>query len=297
LRIRIDAVKRCSFAAVVALALCGCAPRFQPVKSPALLEPMPASIARVELRYSNMYLLRKGAHVALVDAGAPSDVERATAALRAEGLEPGAVELVVLTHGHGDHAGLGSFFQKAGAKVVVGRGDELQTTKGENDEMTPQSLFARMLKPFVRLDYPTFTPDLVVDDELNLGPFGFDGVRARHMPGHTRGAIVVLVGNKDAIVGDQMLGGIWGGLFHAGSAGDHYYQLDAERNKCNVHTLLEEGFETFHLGHGGPVSRDAVLGWEKSWRRPCSSGPEKGSEKGSEEDSSAREHAQRGASE
>lgn len=62
---------------------------------------------------------------------------------------------------------------------------------------------------------------------------------------------------------DQILGGIWGGMFHVESTGDHD-QLEPDR------TLLERGLETFHLGHGGPVTRDAFEQWGRSWPdKPC----------------------------
>jgi glyoxylase-like metal-dependent hydrolase (beta-lactamase superfamily II) len=259
-------MKRLLAAMAVALFAGACAPRFVSVADRApVLEPLPVRLERIALRYSNVYLLREGAAAVLVDAGSPGDAEATTSALGLLGLRPSDVRAVVLTHGHGDHAGMAAFFQKQGARIVVGRGDEAQTRVGRNDEMTPTGPFARVLKPFVKLDYEPFVPDQLVDDEIDLTSLGMGGVRVRHMPGHTRGSLVVLVGPREAIVGDQMLGGIWGGAFHAGSAGEHYYQLDPARNRCNVQALLDAGIERFYLGHGGPVSRDAVLQWRGSW--------------------------------
>lgn len=251
--------------AAIAVLAAGCSPRFVPTSHGApVLEPPPVPIARVSLKYSNLYLLR-GDSVALVDAGSPSDIEDLGSALAKVGLRPADVKVVVLTHGHGDHAGMALFLQRSGAKIVVGRGDELQTSVGHNDEMTPQSLFARVLKPVVKLPYDAFQPDVLVDDEADLAAYGLPGVRVKHMPGHTRGSLVVFVGRREAIVGDMMLGGIWGGMFHGETAGDHYYQLDPDQNRCNVQALLDAGIETYHLGHGGPVTRDAVLRWTESW--------------------------------
>lgn len=248
----------------------GCAPHFENARptTPPVLEAPAVSIARVSLRYSNVYLLHvNDGPTVLVDAGGPSDIPRMQAALEEVGLAPKDVGLVVLTHGHGDHAGMASFFQKAGAKIVVGRGDELQTTVGHNDEMTPQSPFAVVLKPFVRLDYEPFTPDILVDGELDLTPYGLQGARVRHMPGHTRGSLVVVANRTEALVGDQMLGGIWGGMFHEGSAGDHYYQLEPRRNQCNIQALLDQGIETFYVGHGGPLRRDTVARYAASFEK------------------------------
>jgi len=251
-------------------AAAGCQPRFASV-APVTprLEPSPVSIERVTLRYSNLYLLRQGTTVALVDAGSPSDVPAATEALAAAGLRPSDVRLVVLTHGHGDHAGMGRFFQRAGAKMVVGRGDELQTTVGRNDEMHSTGPFATLARPLLRIDYEPFTPDVIVEDVLDLASLGLRGAVVRRMAGHTRGSVVVVVGGE-AFVGDQMLGGVWGGIFHADEPGEHYYQLDPARTHCNVQALLDAGIERFYLGHGGPVTRDRVLEWRRSWpETPC----------------------------
>jgi hypothetical protein len=139
----------------------------------------------------------------------------------------------------------GKFFQQAGAKIVVGRGDEAQATAGKNDEMSPTSAFAVVLKPFVKLDYDPFTPDVFVEDERK----------------------------REAIVGDQILGGVWGGMLHARTAGEHYYQLDAAQNRCNIQALLARGIEHFQRGTPplpptvGPVDREAVLEWRKGWPR------------------------------
>lgn len=252
----------------VALALLtfGCAPSFVATSSVVpILEPLPATIDRIELAYSNVYLLRHAGTAVLVDAGSGKDVEATTNALGKLGLRPSDVKAVVLTHAHGDHAGMAPFFQKQGVKIVVGRGDEAMTAVGHNDEMIPQSAFAWLIKPIVRLDYDPFTPDVLVDDQLDLASYGMPGVKVRHMPGHTRGSLVIQVGDGEAIVGDMMLGGTLGGAFHASTAGEHYYQLEPARNRCNIRALIDSGIETFHLGHGGPVNRDAVLEHEKAF--------------------------------
>jgi hydroxyacylglutathione hydrolase len=247
------------------LVLAGCAPRFAPARlAEPVLEPPAVTVDRIELRYANVHLLRARGAVALVDSGTPDDAPLISSALDALGLRPEDVKVVILTHGHGDHAGSAAFFQKRGAKILLGRGDETQTTAGHNDEMIPTSWFGSLLKPFVKFDYPPLSPDVLVDDELDLAPWGFPGVRALRMPGHTRGSLVVLLGGREAVVGDQMLGGVWGGLFHAETPGEHYYQLDPGQNRRNIAALLARGIERFHLGHGGPVTRDAVLTWQRN---------------------------------
>jgi len=242
----------------------GCAARFARLNAET---KTPVEIRRVKLRWSNVYLLRgaKG-QVALVDSGSPGDVESITRALEDAGRKPTDVHLVVLTHAHGDHAGLAKFFQKNGAKIVVGRGDEVLAKQGHNDPLHSTGLVAWMIKPLIDFSYEPFTPDVLVDDELTLESYGFPDVLVRRMPGHTLGSLVVLAGRHDALVGDVMLGGAFGGAINEDEPGEHYYQRDMEKNRCNLESLLDAGFERFYLGHGGPVTRDAVLRWREWWR-------------------------------
>lgn len=79
------------------------------------------------------------------------------------------------------------------------------------------------------------------------------------MRGHTRGSLVVVMANHEAFVGDQMLGGVLGGAGCPDRPGEHYFQADYEQNRRNIRALVRMGVETFYLGHGGPVKRDAVM--------------------------------------
>ena len=65
-------------------------------------------IERVELMWSNVYLLRNGDAYGLVDTGSPVDRDRLYDALVRAGVHPRDVRVVVLTHGHADHARLRS---------------------------------------------------------------------------------------------------------------------------------------------------------------------------------------------
>src|SRR4051794_1679806 len=61
-------------------------------------------IERITLPICNCFLLR-GRRPVLVDPGRPKDAPALVAALRARGVGPGDLALVLHTHGHWDHAG------------------------------------------------------------------------------------------------------------------------------------------------------------------------------------------------
>ena len=66
----------------------------------------------------HVYLVNGGTELALIDAGAGLEVERIVANIRADGLDPGRLKYVLLTHAHSDHAGGCKFWKdRYGARV------------------------------------------------------------------------------------------------------------------------------------------------------------------------------------
>lgn len=220
--------------------------------------PGGAEIVRIPLRLSNVHVVKTQAPV-LIDAGTLGDMDDLSRAFEEYGVRAKSIGLVVLTHGHGDHAGLAFDLRRTtGAKIMLGAGDLGLAAAGHNDELRPTSFFASLLKPFITDEYPELTPDIAVRDRVDLRPWGIDG-NAIAMPGHTAGSLVVVMSDHSAFVGDMILGGAFGGAFFPSSPGEHYYQADREQNRRNIRTLLGMGVEKFYLGHGGPVSRADVV--------------------------------------
>jgi glyoxylase-like metal-dependent hydrolase (beta-lactamase superfamily II) len=219
----------------------------------------PPQVLTFALGMSNVHAIR-GERVVLVDAASKGDLPALESSLAAHGLGWKDVAAVVVTHGHSDHAGLAAEIRRrSGARLILGRGDEPMAAAGRNDDLNPTNFTATVLKRyFIDPSYEPFTPDVLVDDELDLGEFGIAGV-VRRVPGHTPGSLVVELADGRAFVGDVMLGGLLGGRLLAGRAGEHYFQADPVRNRRNIADLLRRPIETFYLGHGGPVSRSSVV--------------------------------------
>jgi glyoxylase-like metal-dependent hydrolase (beta-lactamase superfamily II) len=249
---------------LAAAALGGCTPTFQEVYPEAGAR---VRVAQLGLPYSNVFLLRSATTAALVDAGSPGDEASVTLALGEARLVAADVKYVIVTHAHGDHAALARYFQEKGAKIVLGAGDVELAHTGHNDEMKPQNVTGRVLRPFVDFSYAPFDADVVVPTgkEIALDPVSLPGVRVRSMPGHTAGSVVVFVGERDALIGDVLLGGYFGGAIAPSEAGEHYYQADAQRNRCNIVALLKTGVTRFWVGHGGPVERPSIVAFSEGW--------------------------------
>jgi glyoxylase-like metal-dependent hydrolase (beta-lactamase superfamily II) len=219
--------------------------------------PGGAAIVRIPLRLSNVHVIKTKTPV-LIDSGTLGDADDLWKALEEYGVSSRSLGLVVLTHAHADHAGLAADLHRStGAKIMLGAGDLGLARDGHNDELHPTSFFGGLLKPFITDVYPSFAPDVVVRDRVDLTPWGIDG-QAIAMPGHTAGSIVVVMSDHSAFVGDMILGGAFGGSIWPSEPGEHYYQADRAQNRRNVQTLLGMGIQKFYLGHGGPVSRADV---------------------------------------
>lgn len=230
-----------------------------PSNSGAAPERMSPEVHTIRLSRSNVYLLKTVTPV-LIDTGSSNDMPALVEALKAYDLRPEDIALVVLTHGHSDHAGLAAAIKRLGhAKIALGQGDLPLARAGHDDPMVPQNFTARLLARFaIDPHYPAFEPDIVISSELDLSAWGVPG-KALVMPGHTAGSLVVLLDRQRAVAGDIILGGYLGGALRPQHAGPHYFQADAQRNEDNIARLLKLGVETFYLGHGGPVTRESVI--------------------------------------
>lgn len=116
---------------------------------------------------STATLVTRGERRLLVDTSGPQNRQMLAEALRSRGLGPSDIEMIVLTHAHGDHEGNLGMFPRA--KIVAHRNEG-----GES----------------------------VFDGDVEI----WEGVSLVHTPGHTPGSISVLVeaGEMFAIVGDAI---------------------------------------------------------------------------------------------
>ena len=178
-------------------------------------------VERVRLAYNNVYLVSDGDALVVIDTGPDyrGAREALTAALR--GRKP---DLVVATHGHLDHAGLGRWWQAQGVPVMLGAEDipqaeghtdadidlmeayvrgigapeevELEVISGlEQRRLWTHRMRSAEAWPEARdgrwptgLRYETFTPELTVRPGVALP---IRGLKAVPSPGHTPGNLVV----------------------------------------------------------------------------------------------------------
>lgn len=203
-------------------------------------------LIRIKGAISNCYLLVEERPV-LVDTGAPGDLKRILAVLRSHGLEPAQLALIILTHGHSDHAGCAAELRRrSGAQIALHTADAALVRGGRNGVLAPQDTLGRIVRPFVDEEFEAFEPDLLFRDGFSLEPHGVKG-HVIATPGHTTGSASVVLGSGEAVIGDVLRGS----LVWPNKARDHYFCNDPELNRRSIVRLAREGLLRCYPGNFG----------------------------------------------
>lgn len=162
-------------------------------------------IIPVPLKMASAFIIRDKGTI-LVDSGYPGSEDTILEKLNEIGGSPKDIRLIVLTHGHADHAGSAAALrEKTGAKIAVHRLDADKVREGMEGELHPIGFTGRILRLFFSLmtnsRYPALEPDILIDESLELEEYGVRG-RVIHTPGHSPGCVSVLLESGDAIAGD-----------------------------------------------------------------------------------------------
>jgi glyoxylase-like metal-dependent hydrolase (beta-lactamase superfamily II) len=214
-------------------------------------------ILPIPLGLSNAYLIQ-GDRALLVDTGRARDVGVLLAAIRRAGVDPSDLALVLHTHAHWDHCGgTRGLKKKTGVRAAVHHAEAERMRRGSNGVLRPTGPIGALLRPVLDRPFPGIEPDLLFGDETDLRPFGVEG-RVLHTPGHTAGSVSVLTADREAIAGDLLMGGYVGGKFFPERPTLHYFAEDLALLRASVRKLLEQGVVRVFVGHGGPLSADAI---------------------------------------
>ncbi len=159
---------------------------------------------------ANTHIIENERGVIVIDAGMPRQARRIVNAIRALGHSPTDVQLILLTHGHIDHAGSAVALKRiTGAPIAMHRADarltatrDLKIPPGRSGAIDVAGSVLRAFGWAVPLE--TFTPDVWLDDGMSLRDFGIDA-RTVHTPGHTAGSVSLAFDDGALFVGDALL--------------------------------------------------------------------------------------------
>ncbi len=159
---------------------------------------------------ANTHIVENEHSIVVIDAGMPWQARRIVNAIRALGHSPSDVRLILLTHGHIDHAGSAVALKRlTGAPIAMHRADarltatrDLKIPPGRSGVIDAAGGVLRAFGWAVPLE--TFTPDVWLDDGISLHDFGIDA-RTVHTPGHTAGSVSLAFDDGALFVGDALL--------------------------------------------------------------------------------------------
>jgi glyoxylase-like metal-dependent hydrolase (beta-lactamase superfamily II) len=147
-------------------------------------------------------VINTGQHRVLVDTGA-GDMEPSTGRLipnlKAQGITPGDIDTVILTHGHPDHIG-GNTDSKGkpifpNARFVMWKDEwDFWTSAPSLSELEVDEQIKQLLITFARNKLPPIQGQLdLIDHETTIVP----GIRAVTASGHTPGHMAVAISSND----------------------------------------------------------------------------------------------------
>jgi glyoxylase-like metal-dependent hydrolase (beta-lactamase superfamily II) len=204
---------------------------------------------------SNVYLLTNGYKNLLIDASRKYSRDKLISNLRSIGVR--AIDYLVLTHTHFDHAENAEFLKRNyNTKVFVQNAEAGFLAKGKSPLPKGSilltkilvSLFANKLQS--KVSYMPCDADIIIEERRILAGFGFSA-ELLHTPGHSVGSMSLIIDDEIAVVGDALFGVIPHSIFPP-------FADDVKEVVNSWGKLLDTKCKLFLPMHGLPRTRKLV---------------------------------------
>ncbi|ANU54482.1 MBL fold metallo-hydrolase [Acutalibacter muris] len=204
-----------------------------------------SNIHRIKCGNGNCYIIENESGGVLVDTGKREYAERVLERCRAY-----KVGLIILTHGHFDHAeNAARISRELGIPIGMSELDSNLIEANNSQELSAGTFLGKIvlsvsLRDFSRREMQRFKPEVLLKDGDNLSAYGVDA-KIIALPGHTAGSIGVDVGGASLIVGDALMN-----MFYPTVSMLYHDRRDMLESAKKISAL---GDRTIYFGHGGPV--------------------------------------------
>lgn len=202
----------------------------------------------------NCYIIENGTNGILVDTGKREFAYKVIEACRFYN-----VRLIVLTHGHFDHAeNAAQIWDSLGIPIGMNENDCNLIQSNTNQSLSAANILGKIvlsasLREFSVRSIPVFKPGILLRDGDSLSGYGIDG-RIISLPGHTDGSIGIDVDGRHLIVGDALMN-----MFYP-TVSMLYHNRDSMLESAGKISSI--GDRTIHFGHGRPAANRQ---WKKSF--------------------------------
>lgn len=210
-------------------------------------------IIPVSTGFVNVYLIKAENSWVMVDTGMPGSEEKILKVMGENGIKPGIISHIILTHGHGDHiANLKYYKDLTGAQVVCHSNIKQYLIDGEDVKAIPRIFTGKVLDFFFKSkELEGITPDITFDDDFDLSPLGLMG-SIIYTPGHSIGSITIILDSGQVLIGDQLRGKP--GKYNLGMFFDNEEIAIESLKKISEYNITE-----IYLSHGKIIKKDDLL--------------------------------------
>ncbi len=201
---------------------------------------------------ANTHVITNAKGVLVVDPGLPLQAGRIARKIRSLGYAPQDVRLVLVTHGHIDHAGSAAALRRlTGAPIAMHPADAPLVATRAVKVPPGRTAFIHSVGRVVEalgwmLPSEPFAPDVSLVDGQSLREFGMEA-RVVHTPGHTDGSISLAFEDGSVFVGDAILN-----LVHVAFPLWWQDAKAAAHSACKIQAL---GPRVCYSGHGRAFDR------------------------------------------
>lgn len=202
-------------------------------------------VKRIKCGNGNCYVVSENENAVLIDTCKSDSLDKILHICK-----PYNIRLILLTHGHFDHAQNAAALSKAlNAPTAMHCADIELLADNNSQPLLSEGFLGKIvlnvsLRSFGTEKIPPFAPDILLDEGSTLDEYGISA-RILHLPGHTDGSIAVDVAEEHLFVGDALMN-----MFYPTTS--MIFHDKAEMLK-SAERIISLGRRTVYFGHGKPV--------------------------------------------